>query len=279
MRKQEQSLSLPSYGVLVESHVHGPEFRTRLHTHPYHSLLYVVSGAGQCAVGKKVYKLIANTAIVLKADQPHQFIDQPRKAMTIFVVYFDRALAKANKQLVDPLLSEPKILTVPPHRAQRIRRTLRQMLHEQDSKLVKFDLALQQYLSSILLRLYRLAVESKKSVGIDIKAGSKERVEQVLDYVAEQFYEPQSLSDAARMAKLSQRQFSNICRKLIGRSFIKYVNMLRTRKAAELLRNTNMPVTAIAFGVGFEELSTFYRAFKRLHKIPPRTFRERQKGK
>ena len=71
--------------------------------------------------------------------------------------------------------------------------------------------------------------------------------------------------DAARMARLSQRQFSSICRRLTGRSFIQHVNMVRTRKAVELLKNTDMSVTAIAFEVGYEELSTFYRAFKRLN--------------
>ena len=273
MFKQENSPPLPPYGVLVESHVHGPEFRTGLHRHPYHSLLYVVSGAGQCTIGRKSYELMSNTAVILKAGQPHQLIDQPRKAMTVFVVYFDRALAQANKQLIEPLLAEPKILLVPAHQAQRIRRTLRQMLHEQNSKLLKFDLAMQQCLSSILLRLYRLAIEAQRSAGMNVKAGSKERVRQVLDYVAEQFYEPQSLSNAAKMAKLSQRQFSNICRKLTGRSFIQHVNRVRTQKAAELLKNTNMPVTAVAFGVGFEELSTFYRAFKRLNKTPPLAYR------
>ncbi len=278
MLKEGQFPSLPPYGVLVESHVHGPEFRTALHIHPYHSLLYVISGAGQCTLGKNTYELIANSVIVLKAGQPHQLIDRPRKAMTIFVVYFDQTMAKANKQLIDPLLVKPKILTIPPHRAQRIRRTLRQMLHEQDAKAAKYDLAMQQYLSSILLKLYRAELDTEKTAGTNITADSDGRVRGVLKYVTELYYEPQSLSNAAKMAKLSQRQFSNICRKLTGRSFIQHVNMVRTRKAAELLKNTDMSVTAIAFGVGFEELSTFYRAFKRLNKTPPLAYRERQRG-
>jgi len=278
MLKEGQFPSLPPYGVLIESHVHGPEFRTALHIHPYHSLLYVVSGAGQCTLGKKSHELIANSVIVLKAGQPHQLVDQPRKAMIIFVVYFDRAQAEANRQLIDPLLGRPKILTIPPHRAQRIRRTLRQMLHEQDAKAAKYDLAMQQYLSSILLKLYRVAIDAKKSAGVNIRADSEGRVRAVLKYVTELYYEPQSLSNAAEMATLSQRQFSNICRKLTGRSFIQHVNMVRTQKAAELLKNTDMSVTAIAFGVGFEELSTFYRAFKRSNKTPPLAYRERQRG-
>ena len=268
----------PHYGVFIESHIHGPEFRTALHSHPYHSLLYVVSGAGQCILGKKTHELISNTAIVLKPGQPHQFMDQPRKAMTILVAYFDQTMAKVNKQLINALLGRPRIMTIPPHRAQRIRRTLQQMLHEQNSKTQMFDLAMQQHLSSILLKLYRISIRKEDAAVTNSKLDSEDRVQAVLKYVAEQYYGPQSLSNAARMARLSQRQFSNICRRLTGMSFVKYVNRLRIQKSEELLKGTNTPVTAIAFEVGFEELSTFYRAFKRSNKTPPLVFREIQRG-
>ena len=273
-RNQKKISSLPVYGVLVESHVHGPEFRTAVHKHPYHNLLYVVSGAGQCIIGQKDHELTANTAVLLRANEPHQLIDQPRKAMTVFVVYFDPGSAKVHRELIEPTLDRPRAVGIPPHRAQRIRRTLRQMLHEQDSKTAMFDLAMQQYLSFIMLNLYRTSIRKEKLVVTNTKADARSRVKTVMRYVDETYYEPQSLSNAARMAKLSQRQFSNICRKLKGLSFIKYVNKLRIQKAEELIRGTNMPVTAIAFEVGFEELSTFYRGFKRLNKVPPLAYRE-----
>lgn len=266
--------SLGARGVLIESHVHGPEFRTAVHAHPHYSVLYVVSGAGQCIVGQSSHHLAANTAILLPANEQHQLIDQPRKAMTIFVVYFDQVLARANKRLLGPPFSKPMVMPVLPHQAQQIRRTLRQMLHEQDTREVRFDLAMQQYLSFILLKLYRISIRTEKAVLANGRATSKQRVQTVLKHVDEIYYEPQSLSNAARMAGLSQRQFSNICRKLTGMSFIKYVNNLRIQRAGELLGRTDKPVTAVAFEVGFEELSTFYRAFKRIRRIPPLAFRQ-----
>ena len=132
---------------------------------------------------------------------------------------------------------------------------------------------MQQCLSSILLELYRIAVGVHKPPA-PVNRNSENRVTEVLEYVAEHFYEPQSLSGAAKTANLSQRQFSNMCRKITTQSFVQYVNQLRIQKAADLLRNTNMPVAAIAFEVGFEELSTFYRAFNKFHKTSPLAFRK-----
>jgi transcriptional regulator GlxA family with amidase domain len=102
---------------------------------------------------------------------------------------------------------------------------------------------------------------------------SIERVKQVLDYVEQRYYEPHNLSGTSRMAYLSQRQFTNLCRKLKGKSFIEYVNTIRVQKAKELLVNTDMPVSAVAFEVGFEEISTFYRAFRKYYRRPPLSFR------
>jgi len=75
------------------------------------------------------------------------------------------------------------------------------------------------------------------------------------------------------LAKVSQRQFTNLCRNLTGESFIKFLNSVRCEKAAELLKQTDMSAAAISFEVGYEELSTFYRAFKKNYKSSPIRFK------
>lgn len=278
MKREKQQISPfgPKRGVLIESHTHGPDFQTAPHSHPHHSLLYIVAGQGRCLIGKKSFDLVPNTAVILKANQPHQMIDAPGKAMTVFVVYFNRLLANSNAKILSSLLKSPEPILTPPHKAQRLRRTLRRMLHEQDRKPPQFDEAMRLCLSGILLELCRITA-SPNYISGDINRKSEDRAAEVLEYIAEHFYEPQSLAGAAKMANLSQRQFTNMCRKIAGRSFVQYINQLRTQKAADLLENTNMPVAAIAFEVGFEELSTFYRAFKRFQKTSPLAFKKKHR--
>ena len=91
----------------------------------------------------------------------------------------------------------------------------------------------------------------------------------VLDYVTTHYYDHHGLADAARMAGLSQRQFSSLCRTIAGESYLRHVNGVRLRRARELIDRSGMPVSAVAFEVGFEDLSTFYRAFRRHHGGPP----------
>ncbi len=270
---REYCSRLPACGVLIESHHHGPDFRTEPHKHPWESLIYIVSGRGRCIIGEKQYPLGPNTAIALRKAQMHQLIDEAKKAMVVFVVYFSEQVAAANDRVLQPLLESPSPVAMPPHQAQHIRRALRQMLHEQSDKAANYEFAVRLCLSSILLEIHRGALAAGEAKSPGRAESSITRVERVLQYVTQRYYEPQSLSDAARMAHLSQRQFANICRKIASQSFSRFVNSVRIDRAAELLRSTDMPVSAIAFEVGFEELSTFYRAFKKYRKASPLAFR------
>ena len=51
--------------------------------------------------------------------------------------------------------------------------------------------------------------------------------------------------------------------------------MLRRRmeKAAQLLRDTDMPILAVSQSVGYENSSYFYRLFQQRYGTPPKEYR------
>jgi AraC-like DNA-binding protein len=53
----------------------------------------------------------------------------------------------------------------------------------------------------------------------------------------------------------------------------------RLRHAARLLADDDLPVTDIAYDVGFGDLSNFVRTFHRAAGLSPRAFREASRGK
>lgn len=60
-----------------------------------------------------------------------------------------------------------------------------------------------------------------------------------------------------------------------GTSFARYVLARRLENARLLLaQSPNRPVTDIAYGCGFDSLSTFYRSFRRAFGVSPAEFRE-----
>lgn len=259
----------PKYGILIENHSHDPGFSTTLHHHTYHSLIYVVSGKGSCIIAGKKHKIETNCIILLKKRQMHQFCDSPGNPMTVFVVYFNDNVALHISDLLTPLLSLLHPIYPSPFQVRDIRAALRQMLYEQDSKPRHFEISIIQCFAAIILKLSRTNLDRS-----DENQNSMTRVGKVLDYFERHYYEPIKLPEAVKMANLSLRQFRTIVRKIKQRNFVQFINFVRIQKASHLLHTTSMSVTAIAFEVGFEDLSTFYRSFHKLHKDSPAKFRK-----
>ena len=196
--------------------------------------------------------------------------------MGILGIYFNDAQAHRNSETLQTLVDEIPYLQIPAHRARQIKIAAREILFEQARKLPGYQTAITQSLSSIILEMYRTAIISHPDQMMQI-ADSESRVRDVLQYVGRHYYEPLDLSLASKMAGLSRRQFTNLCRKLTHRSFLEYINNVRIERAVELLSRSDMPIVTIAFEIGYEELSTFYRVFKRLRKTSPLAFRKKHK--
>ena len=152
------------------------------------------------------------------------------------------------------------------------------MLHEQQRRALKFDAAIDHCLCSILVELHRVAVEigNLPTDGDSPQRRSRQRVQNVVDYLADHYFETCNMAEAARMARLSQRRFRTVLRAVTGRGFSRHVHHLRLARATALLEQTALPVSAIAFEVGYEEISTFYRAFRREIGISPLEYRRRR---
>lgn len=78
----------------------------------------------------------------------------------------------------------------------------------------------------------------------------------------------------ADYTNLVPQSFCRWFKKSLGNSFVTYVNTARVEKACQLLSNSNISITDIAFSVGFESLSHFNRTFLKLKHVSPSQYRK-----
>jgi transcriptional regulator GlxA family with amidase domain len=83
-----------------------------------------------------------------------------------------------------------------------------------------------------------------------------------------------SLTTLAREARLTSYHFLRVFAALTGQTPRQHVIATRLRRAATALRTTRKPVTAIAFEVGFGDVSHFVRSFTRAFARSPRAYRQ-----
>jgi AraC-like DNA-binding protein len=86
---------------------------------------------------------------------------------------------------------------------------------------------------------------------------------------------PHSLDSLAGLAGMSRSRFAYHFAKAYGRSPMDYLQSVRLKAAARLLRSSDMLVKSIAAAVGFASRSHFSRAFRAEFGIDPTAFRDR----
>jgi AraC-like DNA-binding protein len=86
------------------------------------------------------------------------------------------------------------------------------------------------------------------------------------------------LDAAARQAGTSPFHFLRLFANVLGVTPHQYLVRSRLRQAARLLADADLPVTDIAYDVGFADLSNFVRTFHRAAGVSPRAFREASRG-
>ena len=100
-----------------------------------------------------------------------------------------------------------------------------------------------------------------------------------LDYMKKNYARNISLNNMASLCNISTSYFSKLFRRIIGENFSNYINKLRIEKAAELLSETDIPITNIALDLGFEDSGYFIKVFKKIEGITPSTYRNHANAK
>jgi AraC-like DNA-binding protein len=86
--------------------------------------------------------------------------------------------------------------------------------------------------------------------------------------------EPLSLGRVAQAANISRHYFCKIFKKATGMNFIDYLSRVRVEKSKALLLNPNSRISEAAFASGFQSMTNFNRAFRRIAGRSPTQFRE-----
>ena len=95
------------------------------------------------------------------------------------------------------------------------------------------------------------------------------------DEMERRYAEPLDVPTLAAIAHLSASQFGRVFKDVYGETPHRYLQRRRVERAMTLLRQTDRPITDIAWDVGFASLGTFSRVFREIVGEPPSAYRRR----
>ncbi len=100
------------------------------------------------------------------------------------------------------------------------------------------------------------------------------RLENVFNYVEENYHSDISLEEISSVANFSEYYFTRFFKEATGMTFGKYMNNYRVEKAAQLLKDTDDTITEVVFKSGFGSIKTFNRVFKQTKGCSPSAYKK-----
>lgn len=89
------------------------------------------------------------------------------------------------------------------------------------------------------------------------------------DFIYKNFTKKITLDQLAKHTKLSKFQFSRLFKKCFEQSPFELQEQLRMQKARDLILNSQLSFTEIAYQLGYYDLATFSNQFKKNHGVAP----------
>jgi AraC-like DNA-binding protein len=128
--------------------------------------------------------------------------------------------------------------------------------------------------------LYDLAkVKDKKILNAEGYAfisspSENKRLKIIFNYIRDHFMEPIALEEISSQVFMTPQSFCRFFKKSTNRTFTSFLNEYRINHATKLLLETDDDIKNICYASGFNNLSNFFRNFKKITQLTPISYRE-----
>ena len=240
-----------------KDHSFGPMMRTQYLFH------YVVSGKGTFRTKNHAYSLSAGQGFMILPDKITYYQADSQEPWEYIWIGFDGIDAA---QIVTNLGFTEKTPIFNGEPDGRLEEMLNKLLD-----LFKND---QNDTYNILGTFYSILAFIRNNTR-NHRPGEKGYVEKALDYIHHNYTYRIRIEDIARYVGLDRTYLFKLFVKNVGYAPQEYLIRYRLEHAADLLVNTKLSTTQIAYSCGFRDSPSFCKHFKARYEISPLAYRKR----
>lgn len=103
-------------------------------------------------------------------------------------------------------------------------------------------------------------------------------VQHIISYIHQHYQEPVRLCDIAAYSTYAESECCRIFKKFTGESIFSYLRTFRLEQSTWLLKNSNQPVSDIAYACGFSSASYFIEMFRQQFAMTPLKYRLKERA-
>ena len=130
--------------------------------------------------------------------------------------------------------------------------------------------------AALLGEMWRLLLicRSEETALSQSRIQENDAVQRIITYIENRYDEKITLSDMAKAASYSVGECCRLFKKVTGETIFSYLRTYRLAKAMELLKDTGLSVSRIAYDTGFCTASYFTETFKARLGVTPLQYRK-----
>jgi YesN/AraC family two-component response regulator len=101
------------------------------------------------------------------------------------------------------------------------------------------------------------------------------QLQKIFDFIESHYDKAISLKEIAITFERSPSYLTQLMRRLTGKTLYQWLVDRRMFQARYLLLNTDLAIYQVAKAVGYDDAGHFIKHFRKLHGLPPQTWREK----
>lgn len=130
------------------------------------------------------------------------------------------------------------------------------------------------HVSIAVKQLHEFIDEMNVTLALNKPVGGNPNMTMILSYIRQHYMDPISLTDIANHFHFNPSYLSSLFSANNDEGFSEYLSRVRVDKAAELLQQSDTPISEISELVGYSDQSYFTKVFKKHKGVSPSQFRK-----
>jgi len=250
-----------------------PYFGTHWHYHEEFELMLFLKGEGVRIVGDNMDHFNGSELVLMGAGLPHLFKNEEKNEASSadYIIIKFKDLFEGKSFFSLPEFSQIKQFLKSSKRGIIFSHKTVEKVKESIIKLAESS-GIEKIL--IFIEIFKIISEAEDyqfmaSEDFHLKASSKgeDRIQNVIDYIGENYIKDISLDDLAKVAFMTTNSFCRYFKSRTGKTAFEFIREFRVNKACQMLINGEKSIAEICYDTGFNSFSSFNRIFKNLKNI------------
>ncbi|HLR37330.1 MAG TPA: AraC family transcriptional regulator [Chitinophagaceae bacterium] len=283
MKAQFHMIPAMLQGSYTVKHEIKKAFDPTWHYHPELELHYVIRGHGKRFIGNNIDNFSDGELLFIGENVPHTwkcdqdyFSSKSLKNVEAIVIQFrkdflgDVFLDLPESHLIPQLFEKAKEGMVIHGKAKsQLKNLMKQSLNAEGLDRIIHMLSILKILATNK-DFTPISFPGKFNLSKDTFA--KQRLDRVYKYTITNYMEDITLDDISSISNLSTTSFCRYFKAMTKMTYYDFLTKIRIKHACKLLIDDSHPTNIICYECGFNNISNFYRHFKRITGLTPKEY-------